>query len=234
MNLSVDDLQHDKFDLVKFMDTLPVISNMMDKFQIYGILFYLKEVIDKKIAGDIVELGCNVGTTSIFIKKFLNIYAPERNFHVYDSWEGLPPKVLQDKSLRSDVQQFYKGFCKTSKDVFLEAFRYFNLNPPIIHSGWFNKIPDSEYPEKICFAFYDGDFYTSITDSLNKTFHKIQSGGVIIIDDITSERNASLPGCEQAVIDFLKDKEMSYDYGAYPDGNFNFGKSNGGAKIVKL
>lgn len=223
-------------DLIQFMETYPIISGMMSKNQIYGILYYLKQVIDTGVIGDVVELGCNIGTTSIFVKKFLDMYAPDRSYHVYDCWEGLPPKVEQDESTTS--YQFRQGSCKTSKDVFIDVFNHFKLDLPVIHSGWFKEIPDNQYPEKICLAIYDGDFYTSITDSFDKTFHKVQSGGMILIDDIGGVNNSldthPLPGAERACLDFLKDKKETYDYLAYADKDLNFGIPCGGARIVKL
>uniref|UniRef100_A0A6C0EUN7 MYND-type domain-containing protein n=1 Tax=viral metagenome TaxID=1070528 RepID=A0A6C0EUN7_9ZZZZ len=223
------------FDLVGFMDTFPIISSMMGKNQIYGILYYLKQVIDNGIEGDIVELGCNVGTTSIFIRKFLDVYGCDKKYHVYDGWQGLPPKVKEDESATS--YQFPQGCCKTTKDYFISVFNHFNLELPIIHSGWFKEIPDNEYPEKICLAFYDGDFYTSITDSFNKTFDKVQKGGIIIIDDIGGDSldNHPLPGSERAVIDFLKSRRETYDYSGYANKDFVFDNlPHGGAKINKL
>jgi len=193
-----------KFDLIKFMDSLPLISDMMSKNQIYGVLYYLKQVIDNKIEGDIVELGCNRGTTSIFIQKFLEAYGSNKIYHVYDGWEGLPPKVIEDMSQTS--YQFSPGCCKTTKEYFINVFKHFKLKMPVIHSGWFAEIPDNEYPDKICFAFYDGDFYTSITDSFDKTFNKIQLGCIILIDDIGGGESLDthpLPGSERAVINFL-------------------------------
>ena len=56
--------------LMKIINSMPLISQMMSKCHIYGILYNLKKVIDSGIEGDIIELGCNTGTTSIFIQKF--------------------------------------------------------------------------------------------------------------------------------------------------------------------
>ena len=67
----------------KMLIDFPMIySKMVTKNQIRIILTNLKEVLDKNIEGDIVELGCNIGTTSLFIRKFLNEYKSERKFHV--------------------------------------------------------------------------------------------------------------------------------------------------------
>ena len=96
------------------------------------------------------------------------------------AWEGLPEKLKNDVGLGD--KQFYKGDCKTSKESFIYQMNIRNLSLPEIQSG-FKDIPDDEYPDKICFAFLDGDFYSSIMDSLNKIYHRNGKGGIIIIDD---------------------------------------------------
>lgn len=218
MNINIDDIVNNN----------QIVTGMMEKNQIKGILDNLKIILDSGIEGDIVELGCNVGTTSVFIRRLLDIYKSKKKFHVYDSWEGLPEKTIHDKT---DLErQYYKGDCKTSKEKFISVFNHFNLELPIIHSGWFSQINDEEYPEKICFAFYDGDFYTSIIDSLNKTFHKIVNNGIIIIDDCGW---SVLPGAHKACKDFLKDKLEYIELTGYPDKNGVYGENNCGGKIIK-
>ena len=54
--------------LKEIIDNDPPITSMMTKPQIYGVLYYLDKVLSNNIEGDIVELGCNVGTTSIYIQ----------------------------------------------------------------------------------------------------------------------------------------------------------------------
>ena len=215
-------------DIMKNINS-PLVSQMMSKRQIYGVIYHLNEVLKKDIEGDIVELGCFRGTTSIFIRKWLDKCNSSKTYHVYDSWEGLPEKLEVDIGL--DKKQLYEGDCKTSKESFIYQMNIRNLSLPEIHSGWFKDIPDDEYPDKICFAFLDGDFYSSIMDSLNKIYHKMVKGGIIIIDDCGWD---VLPGCKKAVEDFLQDKEEVLELTGYPNNKFEFiGKSCGG-KIVKL
>ena len=212
-----------------FTENNKPISGMMTKHQIYGVIYYLDEIIRNNIEGDIVELGCNIGTTSICIQKWLQLNNNIKKFHVYDSWEGLPDPVDEDEN--NKARKFVKGDCKTNKEVFIKNFKIRNLKLPIIHSGWFKDIPDSEYPSKICFAFLDGDFYTSIMDSLNKIYHKMVKGGIIIIDDCGWD---VLPGCKKAVDDFLNDKPETLELSGYPNEEYQFTGGNHGGKIIKL
>ncbi|MCK5063454.1 MAG: hypothetical protein KAR23_06000 [Candidatus Aenigmarchaeota archaeon] len=186
----------------KILIDYPMIdSDMVSKNHLRIVLTNLKEVLDKNIEGDIVELGCNVGTTSLFIQKLLDHYKSEKKFHVYDSFEGLPEK--HDKDKNNVERQFTKGRCKTKKETFIHNFKTKKLKLPIIHIGWFGKIPDDEYPEKIAFAFFDGDFYTSIIDSFNKVYPKMVPNSRITVHDYQWE---VLPGVEKACTDFLKNK----------------------------
>ena len=204
-------------------------SCMMTYWQIVGVLTSLQIVLEKDIPGAIVELGCNVGTTSIYIRKLLDLYESDKEYHVYDSWEGLPE--LHSKDIALTGGGFTKGACKTSEEQFKYNLVSRGLNVPIIHSGWFSEIPDNEYPDQICFAFFDGDFYTSIIDSFNKTFNKMQRGGIVIIDDCGWSR---LPGCETACLEFLQDKKEILEYDGYPSPEGIFGEKHCGGKVVKL
>ena len=134
------------------IDKYDIISNMISYWQIVSVLRKLQYVLENKIPGDIVELGCNVGTTTIYIRKLLDLYKSDKQLHVYDSWEGLPEKHQND--LSNTKMQFNQGSCKTNKEIFIENFHLRNLKLPIIHNGWFAELHMSEYPNKICFAFF--------------------------------------------------------------------------------
>ena len=151
----------------------------------------------KDIPGDVVELACNIGTTALYIRRLLDKLQSDKVYHVYDSFEGLPEPAEVDGDLCK------KGDMKREQTEFIESFISADLVCPIIHKGWFAEIPDSEYPDKICFAFFDGDFFSSILDSFCKVYHKMSPGGIILVHDY---EGAGLPGVKKACDYFLKDK----------------------------
>lgn len=153
----------------------------------------------KDIPGDVVELGCNVGTTALYIRRLLNMLESGKEFHVYDSFEGLP----EANDFDGNPPRLNKGNLAKEQSSFEKSFSDAGLECPIIHKGWFIDIPDIEYPEKICFAFFDGDFYSSIIDSFFKVYHKMSKGGIIIVHDY---EGADLPGVKKACEYFLSDK----------------------------
>lgn len=184
-----------------FMTRFPIISNMVTHAHVEQVLSHLVDVLDDEVEGDVVELGCNVGTTSLFIRRMLDHRHSDKVFHVYDSFEGLPEKDEMDES--SHVNQYDKGSCTTSIDIFKDNFKREALEVPKTHIGWFKEIPDDEYPDKIAFAFFDGDFYTSILDSFEKTYDRLAVGAKVVIHDYGWE---ALPGVKQACDEFLADR----------------------------
>jgi O-methyltransferase len=175
----------------------PLISDQVNTDQLRVILVELEKVLEQGTEGGVVEFGCYIGTTSLFIRRLLDERKDMREFHAYDSFEGLPPKGPQDSSVAGD--QFVAGELAVSKKQFMREFQKANLRPPIVHKGWFKDLTAAEVPEKIAFAFLDSDFYESIRDSLKLVLPRLQKDGVIIIDDYARE---ALPGVAKAASEF--------------------------------
>jgi O-methyltransferase len=184
------------------INKLRIVSGMMDINHVSIILNQLKLIIDNNIPGDVVELGCNVGTTAIYIKSFLNAQQSNKKYHVYDSFEGLPEKSDHDISW-AEGATFEKGGCPSTVDQFIYHFNEFDLDLPSINIGWFKEIPAKQYPETISFAFFDGDFYSSIMDSWEIIYPKLSKGAIVCIHDYDYD---ILPGVRKACDDFLEDK----------------------------
>lgn len=172
----------------------PIISDQVDREDVRVVLTELEKTFDKAVPGDIVEFGCYIGTTSLFIRRLLHEYHENRTFHVYDSFEGLPEKSREDQSPAGT--NFQAGKLAVSKKQFIREFQKAGLQLPIIHKGWFNELTAEDVPEQIAFAFLDGDFYESIKSSLRLVLPKMVNGGTIVIDDYARE---ALPGVARAV-----------------------------------
>lgn len=176
------------------------ISDQVSPEQLRVILRELEHTLEHQSEGAIVEFGCYIGTTSLFIRRLLDSRgeSSQHPFHVYDSFEGLPAKTVQDTSQAGE--QFQAGELRVSKKQFLHEFFKAGLEAPIVHKGWFGNLQPAEVPDPILFAFLDGDFYESIRDSLRLVLPRMLPGGVIVIDDYARE---ALPGAARAVHDYL-------------------------------
>lgn len=182
-----------------------IISDQISREGLAVVWRELERTLQQGTLGDIVEFGCYLGTTSLFIRRLLDKHgqSAKRAFHAYDSFEGLPPKTPQDVSIAGDA--FQAGKLCVGKKEFLREFRSAHLQPPITHKRWFNELTPKDVPEHIAFAFLDGDFYESIRDSLMLVWPRLAPGAAVLVDDYGRE---ALPGATKAVTEFLHGRSV--------------------------
>ena len=177
----------------------------------------LKKTLNNNVPGDVVEFGCYKADTSVLCQKLLEsmghggAFQPEnqapstsqKTLWLYDSFEGLPAKTREDNSAAGDA--FQAGELLVTKREVIEKFKKMGLKLPKIKKAFFDNL-DIIYdiPEKISYAFLDGDLYQSIKTSLRLVTDKMSQGGVIIVHDYN---NPELPGSARAVDEWLKDHQ---------------------------
>lgn len=130
----------------------------------------------KNVLGDVVEFGCYVGTTSVYLQK-TDVYS-ERVLHVYDSVEDLPDKTQEDRSPVGE--QFVIGALSVSKNLLIKNFKHAGLSVPIVHKAWFYQLTQNDLPDSIAFAYLDGDYYRSILTCLKLIWPKLSFGLITI------------------------------------------------------
>ncbi len=181
----------------------PIISDQIKKPALDVVLAQLERTLRDGVPGAVVEFGCYIGTTSLFVRRLLDMHeqagGAAREFHVYDSFAGLPDKAPQD--MTPVGADFKAGELAVSRKQFTAEFARAHLRPPMAHKAWFKDLTDREVPGEIAFAFLDGDFYDSIMDSLRLVWPRLQSGGSVCFDDY--QRDA-LPGVTRAVRDYFQ------------------------------
>lgn len=182
----------------------PIISDQIEATELKTILSNLYEILENNISGDIVEMGCFVGTTSLFISRILKNLSEERQFHVYDSFAGLPEKSAEDFSPAGE--QFKAGELLAQKKQFIENYKKARLPLPQVHKNWFDDLKPTDIPENIAFAFLDGDYYGSIKSCLKLIENRVSHGGIIIIDDY---QNEALPGARRATDEWSRKKGLA-------------------------
>ena len=181
----------------------PIISDQVDAKELGALLRELEKLLRNGVTGNIVEFGCYVGTTSLFIRRLLDAYDFTGEFHVYDSFMGLPEKTQADNSVAGE--QFKAGELLAPRKTFVQNFKKAGLRPPVIHKGWFSDFTSDDVPENIMFAFFDGDFYESIADSFCVCDVKFHKKATIVVDDYANE---ALPGAARAVDEWLKNNQQ--------------------------
>lgn len=177
-----------------------------------------------QLEGDFVEFGCYRGDTSVALAKVLReacailseehkdlaqrpgassrkvVAQAPQHLWLYDSFSGLPAKSPEDESAAG--VNFQPGVLHVSRRALVDKLKKHGLNNAIIKKAWFSDLTDQDLPDKIAFAFIDGDFYESQRTALALVHPRLAGQGIIICHDYN---NPELPGATQAVDEFLRE-----------------------------
>ena len=182
-------------------------NDQVSRAETKKILELAKRCLD--VEGDFVEMGCYKGDTSLLLANLLvenSVEKPVKKLWIYDSFEGLPEKGDKDTSALG--VDFKKGELLVTKREVKERFLRSGLPVPRIKKGWFFDLVSEDLPDKIAFAFLDGDLYESIKDSLLLVEPKMSKRGVIVVHDY---ENLALPGVAKAVDEWLMNKSYQLE-----------------------
>lgn len=189
----------------------PTPSDMANVEARMNLFHLLEQTVANKVPGDVVDLGCNAGDSTIVMQKVITTLAPEKQVHAYDSFEGLPD--LTENDAKDGVYE--KGYMAAGLDLFTRKFQQLGLKMPHTHKGWFEATVPSELPEKISFALIDGDLYESTKHVLPHVYERMAPGAIGMIavyyDESIYPRKALAggyrsPGVKRATDEFFKDK----------------------------
>jgi O-methyltransferase len=153
------------------------------------------------VAGAVVECGTWKGG---MIAGIATTLGPERSYHLFDSYQGLPPAkeidgpAAQRWQADTDGAQYHDN-CTASAEDARAAMRLSGATDVHIVPGWFEEtLAAPDLPEPIAILRLDGDWYDSTMTCLEALFPRVVQGGIVILDDYYY-----WDGCSRAVHDYL-------------------------------
>ena len=155
----------------------------------------------RSVEGCVVECGVWRGGMIAGLAEYLG---PERHYHLFDSFQGLPKaKEIDGKSAirwQSNPRGHnYHDNCSAPLEFAEKAMLISKATSYTLHEGWFEKtLANSNFTENIALLRLDADWYDSTMICLEKLFQHIHVGGLIILDDYYT-----WDGCSRALHDFL-------------------------------
>ena len=153
------------------------------------------------ISGYIVECGTWKGG---MIGGIALMLGQDRNYMLFDSFEGLPPARNIDGDIAMKWQSnktstSYYDNCSAHEKFAHEAMKIAGAKRVSIVKGWFkDTLPKFFFEDEIAILRMDADWYDSTLEILNNLFPYVKKGGIIIIDDYYT-----WDGCSRAVHDYL-------------------------------
>tara|TARA_B110001452_G_scaffold223922_1_gene197304 strand:- start:66 stop:821 length:756 start_codon:yes stop_codon:yes gene_type:complete len=198
--------------------------SMTGTIRMWALLQSIKNVIQNKIEGDIVECGVWKGGNLILSQKYLNSRNNKKEIYGFDTFGGMTEPEEVDVDYRSipasDMHLLHKkkddkengwAFCSLA-DVNK------NLNDTVPNNN-INLIEgkveetllnEKNLPNKISILRLDTDWYASTKIELEILYPRLMSGGFLIIDDY-----GHFKGCKKAVDEYFKDKMPYLHYVDY-------------------
>lgn len=166
-------------------------------------------IVDERrhVQGCVIECGVWRGGMSAGIAEVLG---PDRQYFLFDSFEGLPTPTAQDgeaaKQWQRDTQSpTYYDNCRAEIGFAEQAMRLSGAPHFKLIKGWFDQtLPDFSPPCPIAILRLDGDWYESTLVALETLFKHLAPNGIVIIDDYYA-----WDGCSRAVHDFLSRHQLT-------------------------
>jgi len=153
-------------------------SGTVDADRLTVIQSALEGLVSAGVPGAVVELGCYRGAMALWMRAVLDSAGdPDREIHVYDSFQGLPSPGMHDHG------QLPMGPLVASVDNVVDTHVLQGRPVPTIHPGWFADTLPTRLPAQVAFAYLDGDFYDSILASLIHCVPRLANGALLVVDD---------------------------------------------------
>jgi O-methyltransferase len=153
------------------------------------------------IPGCVVECGVWKGG---MIAGIASMLGNDREYFLFDSFEGLPPaQEIDGKSAIAWQEDRYSADyhdnCTAQIEIADKAMRLSKATSYHLVKGWFDHtLPTFRAPQPIALLRLDADWYESTTLCLEHLFDQVAVGGLIVLDDYYT-----WDGCSRAVHDFL-------------------------------
>jgi len=161
------------------------------------IILLLRELVARKIEGDLAELGVYRGYSA----RLIHHYLPERKFFLFDTFTGFDERDTKSELEQTGRKASAVEFSRTGIERALANIAPLNDNIEVV-PGYF---PQSAQPSlaqrKFAFVHLDADLYEPILAGLNYFYDKVAPGGFILVHDYNS-----WPGSRKAVDQFFRDK----------------------------
>ena len=143
------------------------------------------------------------------IRGLADMLGPDRKYHLFDSFQGLPPAQNIDGQAAIDWQQdtaspaFYDN-CTADEAHARKLFEGSNFDVEF-HRGWFeDTVPKYQPESQISVLRLDGDWYESTMTCLRGLVPHLAPKALILVDDYYA-----WDGCARALHDYLSETKST-------------------------
>ncbi|MCR8538812.1 MAG: TylF/MycF family methyltransferase [Prochlorococcus marinus CUG1439] len=187
--------------------------------------FYPAYILSAKIPGCFVECGVGYGRSALIMESILRMHNDNRDFLLFDSFEGFPTPSGEDLSGSEKARKSQWNYidpdhlievlsASSTKRIDIKKYKK-NISKRIhIEKGFFEKTFNKEIYNKIksfkgiSYLHLDVDLYNSYLTCLNFLYPLVNSGGLILFDEYDNETLKKFPGSKKAIDKFLLSQNL--------------------------
>lgn len=163
-----------------------------DKVRFFTWWFQVDRLTREDVPGVFAELGVYRGESAAILHRM----APDRPFHLFDTFTGFPAGDLQGETGEA-ASYTPNHFADTSVSRVLKKID--GNHHIIVHQGCF-PASAKDFRGQVALVNMDADLYNPTKAGLEYFYPKLSPGGVIIVHDY----NYKWPGVMKAVNEFMK------------------------------
>ena len=158
-----------------------------------GQLFFLYQLARNahQVPGEAAEVGVYQGGTAQMLAALL----PEKPFHLFDTFEGMPTSALPHEYHQAGD---FSGTSLAEVKAALQA-----CSNARFHQGFFPETAQAVAEKQFSFVHLDGDLYQTTKDGCEFFYPRMSPGGVLVFHDYGLP---SCPGVRQAVEEYFAGK----------------------------
>jgi len=180
------------------------------------IVLLLRELVARKIPGDMAELGVFRG----FSARLIHHYLPERKLYLFDTFTGFDERDVQAELAAVGRPAERAAFSQTGLENALANIAPLNANVEVFPGFFPESAPAFLAQKQFAFVHLDADLHDPILAGLSFFYDKIVPGGFMLVHDYNSWL-----GARKAVSEFFRDK---------PETPIPMPDKSGSALILKL
>lgn len=162
---------------------------------------FLVDTVDRttSVPGNIVEVGCAYGATTVFLNKHLEWSGIQKQYFAVDTFAGFTADdVAVEREYRGKADA-YERYTDVTLPLFEKTLKQNGVSSvlPIradVNSFDFNRVAP------IAFCLLDVDLYRPMRRALDEIYDRLSPGGIIVVDDC--QKHDLWDGALQAYTEF--------------------------------
>ena len=179
----------------------PIVYETADVIRTSTLSLIADEIHARELKGSVAELGVAQGKFA----RVINALFPERELHLFDTFEGFPERDIADDKQRNFSDTKPEWYADIDMSSLMSSMRH--PERCIIHKGYFPDTAVGMEEESFCFVNIDCDLYKPILAGLEYFYPRLVKGGYIFVHDY---RSKYFTGVRAALNEFAQKNNISY------------------------